>query len=250
MSLSGWTQQLRLSVTIHKCYPSRKNKRLGVGEFTRRSNSETGHLPRAPPPHSWQQLPTPALAFLNSANWLRRCGPERRGGRPLPEKLLAGYQPEFACFRSRVLAFLPSFHPLHCPPHPAPCWPTQGWRAQVCSPGFAPTFTQLQPSGPLRNQRRPDVTAAWWRSGGSDSLLLEGNTWACAAEGRLPRVAYKGPGLGPWPGPLPWWVTEVKGPRVHPKLTSAPFCLHLPLAAWVWERQRGRVWSLEQPGTS
>ena len=124
------------------------------------------------------------------------AGPSEGAGRPLPEKLLAGYQPEFACFRSRVLAFLSSFHPRRCPPHPAPCWPTQCWRAQVCSPGFAPTFTLRKPSGPQRNQRRSDVTAAWWRSGGSDSLLLEGNIGACAAEGRLPRWLIRVPGWG------------------------------------------------------
>ena len=132
-----------------------------------------------------------------SLSWTRpigcaAAGPTEGAGRPLPEKLLAGYQPGFVPIAPRWAFFhsgrsrnspasrvasLPSFLAfIHCTAPRTllpPCWPTQGWRAQVCSPGFAPTFTQRQPSGPLRpgggltSRRRDDAvveaTACFWR---------------------------------------------------------------------------------------
>ena len=235
-----------------------------MGEFTGRSNSETGRLPRAPP-----LTPDNSSRRRRSLSWARpigcaAAGPIVGAGRPLPEKLLAGYQPGFVPLAPRWAFFhsgrtrnspasrvasLPSFLAfIHCTAPRIllpPCWPTQGWRAQVCSPGFAPTFTQRQPSAdPAAALRHGGVMTQWWKrqpAFGEENLGLRGG-------GSVTAGGFKGPGLGPWP--WPWWVTEVKGPRVHPKLTSAPFCLHFPLAAWAWERRRGRVWSLEQPGRS
>ena len=40
----------------------------------------------------------------------------------------------------------------------------------------------------------------WWKR----QPAFGGEYWGLRGGGSVTAVAYKGPGLGPWPGPLPW----------------------------------------------
>ena len=104
ISLSGWTQQLRLLLTIHKSCPSLKTKGWGwgslPGEATRRQDASPCPAPSL--------LTTAADAGARFAELGQLAAPLRAtegAGRPLPEKLLAGYQPGFVPLAPRWAFF-------------------------------------------------------------------------------------------------------------------------------------------------